>query len=282
MIQSILGFVVINMTTRYSLSYLARVVTRGRRSLSVSTRAGHSDSNALSAQIEKHDAATSTTKTIADYRREYSQKGLDENDPLIQGKNPFPLFGKWLNDAIQSKLPEPNAMCLSTCSLDNQPSARFVLLKGFDEERGFVWYTNYTSKKSEELTANPKAAITFFWVDLERQVRIEGRVEKLCQEESDIYFAGRPRGSQIGAWSSDQSKPIANRELLEKQELDMINRFANESAIPKPPHWGGWRLIPNRIEFWKGRASRLHDRIVFERKTADPEDLHWSVARLQP
>ena len=215
--------------------------------------------------------------TISSLRKEYSSQGL-EIDHNMQEKGPFDLFSIWLDEACKANVIEPNAMCLSTC-LNNRPSARYVLLKGYDT-RGFVWYTNYNSRKSDEAMASGFAALTFWWGDLERSVRIEGEVEKVSEEESDAYFNSRPRGSQIGAWSSNQSSKISSREDLEQQEKDIIARFESETEIvPRPPHWGGFRLVPDRMEFWKGRQSRLHDRIVFERE----DDVSpWTTVRLQP
>lgn len=208
----------------------------------------------------------------ADLRVSYSKQGLDDaclsNDPHV-------MFRAWFDEACAAKVVEPNAMCLSTCS-GNKPSARYVLLKGYDE-RGFVWYTNYDSRKSAELAENPNAALTFWWGDLERSVRIEGRVVRVSAEESDAYFHSRPRSSQLGAWSSNQSSQIESRAALEQQEVDVIKRFDGMDKIPRPPHWGGFRLEPSRIEFWKGRESRLHDRIVFEKLGGG-----WATKRLQP
>lgn len=214
--------------------------------------------------------------SVADLRKEYSKQGLLESDTSLTN-GPFQLFTKWLQDACEAKVLEPNAMCLSTCEND-RPSARFVLLKGFDE-RGFVWYTNYQSRKGGELIRNPHASLTFWWGELERQVRIEGNVEQVSEEESDTYFHSRPKSSQIGAWTSNQSQTITNREALEAQEKEIIAKFQDLKVIPRPPHWGGFRLIPTRIEFWKGRESRLHDRIVYER---DSTTATWSMNRLQP
>jgi pyridoxamine 5'-phosphate oxidase len=155
-------------------------------------------------------------------------------------------------------------------------------MKGFDE-KGIVWFTNYKSRKGKDLDLNPVAAATFWWAELERSVRIEGRVEKTSDQESDAYFNSRPRGSQIGAWSSNQSHEIGSRAELDEQERLVKERFSDESKpVPRPPHWGGFRLVPNRIEFWKGRSSRMHDRIVYERDTAEVADKSWRMVRLQP
>lgn len=219
---------------------------------------------------------SNSTVSMKDYRKEYSNIALEEEDPVTK-TGPFALFQVWLDEACSLNVLEPNAMCLSTCQ-NNRPSSRFVLLKEYDD-RGFVWYTNYNSRKGSDLEANPYAALTFWWGTCERSVRIEGIVSKISNEESDAYFKSRPRGSQIGAWSSDQSQEIGGREELDKQEKDVIERFKDVLEIPRPPHWGGYRLDPYRIEFWKGRASRIHDRVVFDRPEGSAE---WSMKRLQP
>lgn len=240
-------------------------------------------------RIANYSTKSSDVSNIADFRKEYSRQGLVESDEVRLG-GPFELFKRWLKEAIDAKVIEPNAMCLSTVNLVTdssanpvaRPSSRYVLLKGFDE-RGFVWYTNYNSRKAGELQQNTYAALTFFWADLERSVRVEGIVEKTSNEESDAYFHSRPIGSQIGAWSSNQSSEIGNREALEEQEREIIKKFNNnQGVIPRPPHWGGYRLIPDRVEFWKGRESRLHDRLVFTRKSFDVNDKDWKLVRLQP
>jgi len=218
--------------------------------------------------------ASSSAANPADLRVSYSKQGLED---ISLPSDPHSMFRLWFDEACAAKVVEPNAMCLSTC-VDNKPSARFVLLKGFDE-RGFEWYTNYNSRKSGELSENPYAALTFWWGDLERSVRVEGRVTRVSDKESDAYFNSRPRGSQLGAWSSNQSSPIDTRIALEQQEADVVARFGTNEVIPRPPHWGGFRLEPSRIEFWKGRESRLHDRIVFEK---DEGGEGWLRSRLQP
>lgn len=227
--------------------------------------------------ITRCQAADSVNKDVSALRKEYSRTGLDE---ASLAADPNAIFQLWFEEACAAKVIEPNAMCLSTCK-DNKPSARYVLLKGHDE-RGFVWYTNYNSRKGGELLDNPHAALTFWWGDLERSVRIEGRVEKVSTEESDSYFHSRPKGSQIGAWTSNQSSRIDNREALEEQERAIIAKFDAMETIPRPPHWGGFRVVPSRIEFWKGRESRLHDRIVFEREGGDKGWGKWTRIRLQP
>ena len=194
---------------------------------------------------------------IADLRKSYERAELDEaavaDDPLHQ-------FDRWLHEAIAAEIPEPNAMTLATVGADGRPSTRVVLIKGYDA-RGIVWYTNYESRKGRELAANPQAALQFHWVELERVVRIEGRVEKTSAEESDAYFASRPLDSRIGAWASPQSQVIASRAVLVANAAKVAARHALHP--PRPPHWGGYRLQPDTWEFWQGRKSRLHDRIRY-------------------
>ena len=221
-------------------------------------------------------SSTSSSPSVSDLRKEYSSKGIDADE---MPEDPYIVFQEWFEEACSAKVLEPNAMCLSTCK-ENKPTARFVLLKGHDS-RGYVWYTNYNSRKSQDLLENPQAALTFWWGDLERSIRIEGAVEKVSEEESTTYFSSRPRGSQIGAWTSNQSSEIESRAALQEQEEDIMTKFESLETIPKPPHWGGFRLIPLRVEFWKGRESRLHDRVLYERSEATSSK--WSApVRLQP
>lgn len=215
---------------------------------------------------------TKPMNLIADIRKDYTLNGLSEQDIFI---NPIEQFKAWFQVALDEKVAEPNAMNLATISTEGRPTARIVLLKGLDT--GFCFYTNYTSQKGQELLKNPFAALTFFWVELERQVRIEGRVEKMTEAESDTYFNSRPQGSRIGAWVSDQSKAIESRELLEKKQVFFEEKF-NNKIIERPVHWGGFRVIPDKIEFWQGRPSRLHDRLCFYLK----ENKTWKMERLQP
>lgn len=209
---------------------------------------------------------------IAGLRKEYSSKILEINkvDP-----NPIEQFKSWMGESIEAGINEPNAMHLSTVTPENRPSSRIVLLKGVDQ--GFVFFTNYQSKKSQELLANPFAAITFFWAEMERQVRIEGPVEKTSDLESDEYFLSRPVESQIGAWTSPQSEEIPDRDFLEKRKEAMEARFASEE-LKRPSHWGGFRLMAEKIEFWQGGPARLHDRILYE---LQPNGT-WTLKRLAP
>ena len=211
-------------------------------------------------------------KNIADIRQDYRLHSLDENDI---DTDPVEQFARWWTDAINSEIFEVNAMTLATSTKDGKPSARIVLLKGYDD-RGFVFYTNYESHKGNELAENPYAALVFFWKEIERQVRIEGVVEKISAAESDAYFFSRPEGSRVGAWASPQSTVIENRELLETNARYYTAKFKN--SIPRPPHWGGYRVMPLKIEFWQGRSNRLHDRILYTKTTEGS----WKAERLAP
>ena len=207
-------------------------------------------------------------------RKSYERDALDEHGI---DRDPFQQFTIWYDEAVAAGLPEPEAMTLSTATLEGQPSARIVLLRGYDE-RGFCFFSNYSSQKGQELAANPYAAVTFHWVELERQVRISGRVEKVTEAESDAYFQSRPSQSRIGAWSSPQSNVISSRDVLEELFEKYQEQYLDETAIPRPEHWGGYRVIPERIEFWQGRPNRLHDRLRFIRIDQGP----WTLQRLAP
>ena len=208
---------------------------------------------------------------VADLRQEYMRAGLSETQA---GADPFRQFERWFDDALRAKLPLPNAMTLATAGASGKPSARVVLLKGVDPQ-GFVFYTNYRSRKAVELGERAAACLVFMWSDLERQVRVEGRVEKVSGAESDEYFAGRPLGARLSAWASPQSERVASRAILESALEDARRRHAG--APPRPPHWGGYRVLPEEIEFWQGRADRLHDRLLYVRAARG-----WRTERLAP
>jgi pyridoxamine 5'-phosphate oxidase len=205
-------------------------------------------------------------------RREYTRAGLDTAD-----MNPDPMvqFGTWFENVVDANLHEPNAMILATATREGLPSVRTVLLKGYDG-RGFVFYTNYEGRKARELEANPACALLFYWGELERQVRIEGRAGRVPGEESDAYFASRPRGSRLGAWASEQSRPVAGRNVLEERARALEKEYEGRE-VPRPPFWGGYRVEPHAIEFWQGRENRLHDRISYRRESGG-----WRRERLQP
>ncbi|HWG47952.1 MAG TPA: pyridoxamine 5'-phosphate oxidase [Gemmataceae bacterium] len=211
--------------------------------------------------------------TIANMRKEYMRGGLSEADVDADALRQFQT---WFAQALTAEVPEPNAMTLATATPDGQPAARIVLLKAFDES-GFTFYTNYESRKGRELTANPRAALLFFWTELQRQVRIEGTVERVSEAESDEYFRSRPLGSRLGAWASHQSEVIGGRELLEARARELAERFA-EGEVPRPPFWGGFRVRPLAIEFWQGRPDRLHDRLRYQRV----QPVGWRIERLSP
>ena len=209
---------------------------------------------------------------LARLRKEYTSAGLTESaaDP-----DPIAQFRRWFDTALAADLHEPNAMTLATATPEGRPSARIVLLKGFDE-RGFVFYTSYEGRKSEEIEANPRCALVFYWGELERQVRVEGRVSRIPEEESDEYFGSRPRGSQLGAWASEQSAPLTDRAELVGRLEEVTRRFEGRD-VDRPEHWGGYRLTPEEVKFWQQGAGRLHDRFRYRRQGEG-----WAVERLSP
>ncbi len=211
-------------------------------------------------------------REVADLRKEYTRSGLDESD---LDPDPIEQFRRWFEEALGANLHEPNAMTLATATPDGKPSARIVLLKGYDE-RGFVFYTSYEGRKSRELEENPRCALVFYWGELERQVRIEGRAKRVPDGEADAYFASRPRGSRLGAWASAQSREIEGREVLEDRLRELEAEYEGRE-VPRPPFWGGYRVEPDAFEFWQGRENRLHDRLAYRR-----EEGGWEVSRLQP
>lgn len=212
-------------------------------------------------------------KSIADIRTDYMMNVLSETDVAADA---FDQFTKWWDEAVKSEIYEVNAMTLAAATKDGVPSARIVLLKGYDQN-GFVFFTNYLSNKGKELAENPRACLLFFWKELERQVRIDGTVEKITPAESEEYFQSRPPGSRIGAWASPQSTVIANREVIEKNVAELEKKYAS-GDIPRPEHWGGYVIKPTSIEFWQGRSSRLHDRIRYTRQ----KNNQWLIERLAP
>lgn len=211
---------------------------------------------------------------LAGLRREYETRGLRR---AKMHPDPIEQFATWFSTAVNSGLPDANAMTLASATPDGKPSVRVVLLKGFDQ-RGFVFFTNYQSQKGRELEMNPRAALAIYWMQLERQVRVAGRVERTSRAESDFYFRSRPRGSQLGAWVSHQSEVIDARRILDARLAEMEERFAGQAVIELPPHWGGYRVVPETIEFWQGRANRLHDRFRYTRQ----KENSWTIERLAP
>jgi pyridoxamine 5'-phosphate oxidase len=211
---------------------------------------------------------------LADLRTEYAKASLDIADVF---SDPMKQFEKWFNEAVTAQVPEPNAMNLATVNEHGRPASRIVLLKGIEDYRFFVFYTNYQSEKGRELEKNPACALTFFWPELERQVRIEGVADRVEASQSELYFQSRPRASQIGAWSSPQSSIIESRDILEERYREMEKKFDGRDSIPKPHQWGGFKVEPLLLEFWQGRPSRLHDRIQYTKV-----DGVWKTHRLAP
>ena len=210
---------------------------------------------------------------LAALRREYGDRGLDLPD---LAPDPVTMFRRWLDETMEAGLHEPNAMVVTTVSGEGRPSARMVLLKSVDE-RGFVFYTNYESRKGREIADNPTVSLLFPWHDLQRQVRVEGTATRVSRDESEAYFAARPRESQLGAWASPQSREVSSREELDALYAGVVRRFADSDAVPLPPHWGGFRVRPEVVEFWQGRKGRMHDRLVYVRRGE-----RWTSQRLAP
>mgnify|MGYP002395660130 CR=1 FL=1 len=219
---------------------------------------------------------SSSKSSVADLRKDYRAATLEESEA---SSDPFEQFERWWQDTLNAEISEPNGMTLATVGVDGRPSARIVLLKGFDRS-GFNFFTNYDSRKGQELEHRPYGAIVFWWEPLERQVRIEGRVERLSAEESDVYYSRRPKGSRLGAWASPQSQVIEGRRILEENQAKFESQYRHTDEVQRPSCWGGFRLIPDRMEFWQGRSSRLHDRLCYTRVAeASPT---WSRVRLAP
>ncbi len=219
--------------------------------------------------MSKDEAGTD----LAALRREYGDQGLDLPD---LAPDPITMFRRWMDDTVESGLHEPNAMVLTTVSAQGRPSARMVLLKGVDE-RGFVFYTNYESRKGEDIEADPAVALLFPWHDLQRQVRVEGTATRVSRAESEAYFSARPRGSQLGAWASPQSREVASRAELDDLYAGVEGEYGDSADVPLPPQWGGYLVTPDVVEFWQGRKGRMHDRLLYRRQ-GDA----WTTARLAP
>lgn len=215
--------------------------------------------------------------SLADIRREYTLQSLTESDV---NADPYRQFHVWFEQASRAEILEPTAMSLATATADGAPSVRVVLLKGADE-RGFVFFTDYRSRKGRELDANPQAALCFFWDALQRQVRITGTVQRVSPNESAEYFRSRPHGSKVGAWASHQSDPLDSRAHLEREVAEYFAKYPEGADVPLPHHWGGYRVVPHVIEFWQGRESRLHDRVVYSRD-ANGASQTWTLGRLWP
>lgn len=211
---------------------------------------------------------------LGEFREDYDREEMLETEVA---SDPFQQFARWFRTAVSKEVPEPNAMVLATATSDGRPSARVVLLKEVEAE-GFVFYTNYRSRKAREMAENPHAALVFNWLELHRQVRVEGLIEKVSGHASTTYFQSRPKGSQIGAWASPQSQEIPDRAVLEENVRELEAEYASAEVLPRPEHWGGYRLVPYRVEFWQGRTSRLHDRLVYTLE----KDGNWEMARLAP
>ncbi|MDO9589608.1 MAG: pyridoxamine 5'-phosphate oxidase [Microcella sp.] len=220
---------------------------------------------------------TEPDATLDNALRTHTDYGVEKLEEADLAGDPFAQFTVWLAEAAEREVYEPNAMVLATIDPDGAPSIRTVLLRGVDD-RGFAFYTDYTSRKGRALLANPAASVVFPWYSLHRQVIVFGEARPVEADDSDAYFSARPRGAQVAAWSSDQSQPVASRDDLEQKVRDADARFADSAEIPRPERWGGFRLVPQRVEFWQGRTSRLHDRLVFTRATDDS----WRLERLQP
>ncbi|MBA5639035.1 pyridoxamine 5'-phosphate oxidase [Duganella sp. LX20W] len=259
---------------RFSEAYAAHMLTEETQIAPMAKRLFTDEQMELLGQAmqRRRGIVPTSAQTLADLRLDYGLASLSEEDVLA---NPIAQFSKWFDEALNAQVAEPNAMSVSTVDADGKPTSRIVLIKQYDE-RGFTWYTNYDSQKGQQLAANPHAALLFFWSEVERQVRIEGRVEKTSAEESDKYFYSRPVKSQLAALASKQSAPIASRAQME-ENYEAVAQAEGEQP-KRPDYWGGYRLVPERIEFWQGRRSRFHDRIVYVRQP----DGSWLKQRLQP